>query len=274
MKQKFIWLFVAIIGLITLSSHNLFIKLESYFLKPNSETLIKLYNGTFGESEANLDRNRMADVSLINPGKKIAHPNKSLWFEEDKLTILKIKTGKQGTGLIGVSILPRINKFTPESFMDNLKHEGLLDVLEARKKSGDDLKPARKKYSNHVKAIFQVGNKISDDYKIVLGYPIEFIPVTNPYALKVGDELTMKLLIDGKPAAGEKVYASYNDQFGNAKDGTPLDIYQKLTNDKGEVKIKISNSGHWYFRTVHMAKSSENDADYVSVSANLTFEVK
>ncbi len=274
MKQKNIWYVIVIISLTVLSSHNLFIKLKSYYLEPNATTLIYLYNGTFGKSEAILDRNRMLDVSLINPGKKITHPNKNSWVEENNQTILKIKTGSEGTGVLGVSTLPRTNNFTPERFIDNMKHEGLLEVLAARKKSGEKLKPVKKKYSNHVKAIFQVGEKLTDDYKTVLGYPIEFIPLSNPYALKVGDELSMKLLIDGKPVTGETVYASYNDKFGNAKDGTPLDIYKVLTNEKGEVKIKILKAGHWYFRTVYLIKSIEKDADYVSISANITFEVK
>ncbi len=273
-KQNILLSLFAIISLIVLSSHDLFIKLDSFYLKPQTEALIYLYNGTFGKSEAVLARNRMVDVSLINPGEKIVHPDKSLWFEENNQTVLKIKTGKEGTGLLGVSTLPRINEFSAESFASNMKHEGLTKVLEERKKLGEDAKPAKKKYSKHVKAIFQVGNKLSDDYKTVLGYPTEFIPMTNPYSLKVGDELSMKLLINGKPMAGEMVYASYNDQFGHAKDGTPLDTFQMATDSEGLVKIKISNSGHWYFRTVNLVKSSENDADYISISAAITFEIK
>jgi uncharacterized protein DUF4198 len=273
MKQKILISFIALIALIVLSSHDLFIKLESFYLKPETETLIYLYNGTFGKSEHVLARNRMIDVSLINPGEQIVHPDKSLWFEENKRTILKIKTGKEGTGVFGVSTLPRVNEFSAQSFINNLTHEGLTKVLEERKKSGDDSKSAKKKYSKHVKAIFQVGNKLSDDFKTVLGYPTEFIPMTNPYSLMIGDELSMKLLIDGKPMAGEMVYASFNDQFGHAKDGTPLDVFQVVTNSEGIVKIKITHAGHWYFRTVNLVKSPDEDADYVSISAAITFEI-
>jgi len=111
-----------------------------------------------------------------------------------------------------------------------MKHEGLLDALKARKKSGEDSKPVKKKYSKHVKAIFKIGNKQTDDYNTVLGYPIEFIPMSNPYVLKVGDELAMKLLINGEPVTGEMVYASYNNHFGHNKDGSPRDAYKLLTN--------------------------------------------
>jgi Domain of unknown function (DUF4198) len=274
MKQKILLSLIAFISIVVLSSHDLYIKLKSFYLEPETETLIYVYNGTFGESVAILARNRMVDVSLINPGEKTVHPNKSLWFEENNQTVLNITTGKAGTGVLGVSTLPRVNEFTPESFINNMKHEGLLDVLEERKKSGEDSNPVRKKYSKHVKAIFQVGNKQTEDYKTVLGYPIEFIPMSNPYTLKVGDELAMKLLINGEPVVGEMVYASYNDQYGHAKDGTPIDAYKVLTNNEGIVTVKITTAGHWYFRTVNLVKSTEGDADYISISAALTFEVK
>jgi Domain of unknown function (DUF4198) len=274
MKQKILLSLIAFISLVVLSSHDLYIKLKSFYLKPNTEALIYVYNGTFGKSEAILARDRMVDVSLINPGEKAVHPNENLWFEKNNQTILKITTGKEGTGVLGVSTSPRVNEFTAESFASNMKHEGLLAVLVEREKSGEDSKPARKKYSKHVKAIFQVGSKQTDEYKTVLGYPIEFIPMSNPYALKVGDELAMKLLINGEPISGEMVYASFNDQYGHEKDGTSRDAYKVLTNNKGIVTVKITTSGHWYFRTVNLVNSTLKDADYISVSAALTFEVK
>ena len=274
MKQKFLFILIALISLVVLSSHNLFIKLKSYYLQPDTETLIYLYNGTFSESEAVLARKRMIDVSFLNPGEKIIHPDTSLWFEKDKQTILRIKTGKKGTALFGVSTLPVIGNFTAEMFVNNMKHEGLLEVLEERKKSGEESNPVKKKYSKHVKAIFQIGNELSDEYKAVLGYPIEFIPLTNPYSLQVGDDLSMKLLINGNPIADVMVYASFNDRHGNTKDGTPLDVIKVRTNRDGIVKINITEKGHWYFRTVHLIKSLEKDADYISKSAAITFEVR
>lgn len=274
MKQKLILSLVALVSLIVLSSHDLYIKLKSFHLNPGTETAIYLYNGTFEKSEAIVARNRMSDVSLINPGEKAIHPDTALWFEENNQTVLKIKTGKEGTGLLGVSTLPKVGDFTAKSFADNMKHEGLLHILEARKKSGEDTKPAKKKYAKHVKTIFQVGNKQSEDFKTVLGYPIELVPVNNPYSLRSGDALSMQLLIEGKPAAGEMVYAGYAGHQGKSKNGLPHDAFQVKTNTKGIITIKLSKAGHWYFRTVHLTKSNDRDADYISNTASITFEIK
>lgn len=274
MKQKIIFSLVALLSLIVFSSHNLYIKLKSFHLKPGTETAIYLYNGTFEKSEAIVARNRMSDVSLINPGEKAIHPDTTMWFEENNQTVLKIKTGEEGTGLLGVSTLPRIGNFTAKSFIDNMKHEGLLHILEARKKAGEDTKPVKKKYSKHVKTIFQVGNKQTEDFKTILNYPIELVPINNPYALKPNDSLSMQLLIDGNPAPGVMVYAGYAGHKGKSKDGLPHDAFQVKTNSRGIVTIKLSRSGHWYFRSVHVTKSKEPDADYISNTASITFEIK
>ena len=274
MKQRLFFSLVAVLSLIIFSSHNLYIKLKSFHLQPDTVTNIYLYNGTFEKSEAIVARNRMSDVSLINPGEKTIHPDAAMWFEENNQTVLKIKTGKEGTGLLGVSTLPKVGNFTAKSFADNMKHEGLLHILEARKKSGEDTKPAKKKYAKHVKTIFQVGNKHTEDFKTILNYPIELVPVNNPYTLKPGDSLSMQLLIDGNPASSQIVYAGYAGHQGKSKDGLPHDAYQVKTNTKGVVTIKLSKAGHWYFRSVYVTKSKEPDADYISQTASITFEIK
>ncbi len=274
MKRKLTFFSLLLVGIVALSAHNLFIKPESYFLKPNTNSKLYVYNGTFTESHSILARKRMADVSLVNPGGVISHPDTSAWYDKDEQSILEFKTGNEGTAVLGISNFPRINEYTPEIFAENMKHEGLLDVLEERKKSGDASKPAKKKYAKHVKTVFQIGDKLSDDYKTILGYPVELIPMSNPYSINVGDQLQMKLLIDGKPMSGITVYASHNDQHGYAEDGTPIDAFKTKTDANGMVKTKITDAGQWYFRTVYLTKSTDDDADYVSNSASITFEIK
>lgn len=274
MKQKLLNLLAAIVCVVTLSSHDLYIKFKTFYLEPDSEALLAVYNGTFTSSEAILARERMNKVVLINPGEPGIRPSDELWYEEDNQTLLKIKTGEEGTGVFGVSTIPRVNDYTAEGFAESLKHEGLTDLIEERKKSGEDKNPARKSYSKHVKAIFQIGDKLTDDFKTVLGFPIELVPVNNPYAVKVGGELSMQLLIGGKPAANEMVYASYEGQHGYDEDGNPKDAFKAKTNDKGIVTATITKPGHWYFRTVNMVPTSKEDADYESLSAGVTFEIK
>ena len=84
----------------------------------------------------------------------------------------------------------------------------------------------------------------------------------------------MQLLINGKPTANEMVYASYEGLHGYDKEGKPIDAFMALTDSEGIVTATITRPGHWYFRTVNMVPTSKEEADYESLSAGVTFEIK
>ena len=72
-------------------------------------------------------------------------------------------------------------------------------------------------YQKHVKAIYQVGDDKTDDWKTVFGYPIEFVPQANPYEKYSGDTLEVQLLLDGKPLSNQLVFADYiNSSHGHS----------------------------------------------------------
>lgn len=47
----------------------------------------------------------------------------------------------------------------------------------------------RERYSKHGRAVFQVGDARTEDYRRPLGYPVEIIPRQNPYDLRVGQTI-------------------------------------------------------------------------------------
>jgi len=194
--------------LILLSSHTMFLKFDSYFLEPNTAVALQLFNGTFEKSENIIDRNRMIDASILSNGerKKVTD---SQWTEKDSITFLNFQTGESGTYVAGVSTKARSLEMKAEAFNDYLEHEGIYDMLELRKNSNTLKDKAIEKYSKHVKTIFQVGTTTTGDWQTPLGYPIEFVPLENPYELHTGDSLAVQLLLDGKPLANQLVYADY-----------------------------------------------------------------
>src|SRR5687767_6766053 len=54
-------------AVITASAHDLFLKLDSYFLKPNSTASVRLLNGTFAASDGVVSRERFRAISLHGP---------------------------------------------------------------------------------------------------------------------------------------------------------------------------------------------------------------
>jgi len=88
----------------TASAHDLFLRLDSYFLSPNSKATVRLLNGTFQRSDGAVARERLADVSLYAPD--LPRPSAELisWRTDEKTSIMEIQTGSRGTYLVSISL--------------------------------------------------------------------------------------------------------------------------------------------------------------------------
>ena len=171
--------------------------------------------------------------------------------------------------MAGVSTLPKVIELSATDFKEYLEHEGLEDVISERQKKGIDGKPAREKYSKHVKAILQVSEKRTNHFAAKLDYPIEFIPVNNPYALNPGDEISFRLLSNGEPLPNQVVHYS-----ARTSGGGPASESSTRTDKNGVLTFKLTSPGKWYVATIHIVESQERDIDYESNWATLTFEIK
>ena len=277
MLKRVIFLFAV---LLVFSSHDMFLKMHSYQLESNASSTILLYNGTFDRSDNIITRDRMLDVSLVGNGER-SQVDTSAWMDEDKTTILNFTTGAAGTWVAGVSTKARNIELEAKKFNDYLDHDGVLDVLEDRKKNNLLDEDAIEKYSKHVKTIFQVGGVKTEDWKTALGYPIEFVPLQNPYETVVNDELEVQLLWQGNPLTNQLVYTAaaahshaHDDHaHDSGEDHHHHDATALRTDENGVAKIKINAPGEWYVRTIHMEKSTEPGLTHESNWATLTFAI-
>lgn len=261
--------FTLILLFVLLSSHELFLKSDSYFLVENSSAKLYLFNGTFDKSENIITRDRIINPKIIGMDYDFK-PSTDDYYDQDEITYLNFKTGKKGTYTAGISTKPNVIELSGEDFEDYLEHEGLTEIISDRKTKGISGKPAIEKYSKHVKAIFQVGDKRTGHFSVQLDYPIEFMPLKNPYKLSVGDEMSFKLMFMGQPLENQTIHVSSRENLQN-KGEEELSF---KTNQNGEVAFEITNKGHWYVATIHMMESEEENLNYESNWATLTFEVK
>lgn len=268
MKKQTI--FASILSLFLVASvfaHDLFLKTDSYFLQPNSKFAIKIMNGTFQESEGAVSYARLNDVSVISGGKRI-HPQETDFTKNETTAFMNLTTGAAGTYVVGLSTKSREIALKAADFNEYLKEDGLPDTLEERRQTGELEKDAKERYAKHVKAILQVGKKQTDDYKTVLGYPVELVPQQNPYKLKKGDTIDILCLKDGQPLVGQVVLAG---REANGK----MTVTPELRSDKnGMVKLRLDGSGKWYVKFINMAKLDDPDLNYESKWTTLTFEIR
>lgn len=181
---------------------------------------------------------------------------------------MTIKTGGPGTYLVGVSTKPREIDLKAADFNDYLQHDGIPDILSERQKNNELDKNVREQYSKHVRAVFQVGDKLSDDYKRELNYPAEVIPQENPYALGVGDTINLLCTVDGRPVPNQFVMAGWE-----SRDGI-LHYLSERTNGAGLASFKLAGAGKWYVKFIHMTALSQSNLNYESKWASLTFEIQ
>ncbi len=251
-----------------LSAHELFLKSDNYFLQPDTGAEVYLINGTFDESENAITQDRIISPRIIGPGYDVT-PESGHYSIRGKATYLEWETGSAGTYLAGISTKPRMIELTGQKFTDYLEHEGLTDVIASREQQGISEKTANEQYAKHVKALLQVGDNPTNHYQQKLGYPVEFIPLQNPYALKAGDEITFQLLAEGKPLPNQTVHCSYRSPTHDNKQENMM-----RTNAKGEVTFTLNEAGQWYVASIHMVTSNQPGIDYISEWATLTFGVR
>ena len=250
-----------------LYGHELFIKLDTYFLEPGSELRVPILNGTFTLSENSVTADRVADIALAGPGKS-SHIETDSWDASSDTTYLTIQLGPPGTYVLGVSTRSRLIELDAETFNEYLELEGIPDVLELRRKNGMSEHDAVERYSKHVKAVYQVGDARSSGWDRTLGFPAELVPLSNPYEFAIGEGLAFRCLVHGKPAMNQLVIA------GGEHDGEAIEEREARTGEDGIAHFLIDRPGKWYVKFIHMAQSEEEGVDYESNWATISFEVQ
>ena len=250
-------------------AHDLFLKLDTYFLEPRTRVRVTVLNGTFAKSEGFVAPDRVADISVVAPGGRKRLRAATAWSRgPDSTSLLSLPLGAPGTYVVGVSTKTREIELGAEDFNAYLEEDGIADVLEARRRDNELGKGARERYSKHVKAVFQVGRDRSDGFNVTLGYPAEIVPLDNPYGMDRGAALRVRCLMDGRPVANQTVL------WGGEQGGQTPAQRSARTGSDGVAEVTLDAPGRWYVKFVHMVRATERGLDYESKWATLTFEVR
>ena len=267
MKQFTLTTILLLVSATLLLAHDLFLKLETYFVPPNASIRVAVLNGTFSQSEGPVTPDRLLDLSVVGPVQRRAIA-RTAWKPSGDSTWLTVQTGAAGTYVIGASLSPRQIALTADEFNSYLKEDGIPDILNARTLNGELGVAVRERYQKHVKAVLQVGETRTEAYATVLGYPAEIIPLTNPYAAKIGDTLAVRALVDGKPIVSQMLLS------GGERDGQVIAENWARSDTAGVARFALTEAGKWYIKFIRMVPVSGDSVNYESKWATLTFEVR
>jgi len=100
-----------------------------------------------------------------------------------------------------------------------------------------------------------------------LGLRLEIVPQKNPFAIKVGETLPIKVLFEGKPLGGAIIKAGCTYE---------REVKEYPATDKnGIANVVIEKGCNQIIKASYKtALKDDPDADLLSISTNITFEVK
>ncbi|MCU0646840.1 MAG: DUF4198 domain-containing protein [Gemmatimonadaceae bacterium] len=252
-----------------LLAHDMFLRPDSHFVPAGTKVLIRLLNGTFTKSENAITRDRLLDVAIVSPAGRVALDTAQWGVMGDTSTFM-LTTGASGTYVLGTSTRPKVLAMKGADFNAYLAEDGVPDELAARRRDGRLDEGSRERYHKHVKALVQVGAEPSNHFGTVLGYPSEIVPLANPYALKVGATLPVRVLSGGKPVASQ--FVQYG---GRTTTGGRVPQRSTRTDAEGVARIPLDRVGDYYVKIIHMRRlTADADANYESRWSTLTFAMR
>ena len=183
---------------------------------------------------------------------------------DEALPIYNFPAQKNGNYLLALERNWSYIKLGAKEFEDYLREDGMDYIIAERDKSGERQTEGRERYSRFIKTLLQVGDKQNSTFKKNTGLKLEIIPLENPYAKKIGDDLKFQVLFDGKPV------------FADNKDGEKFSQQKRITDKNGKFSIKLDNKGVWLVRLVFMQRCANRcaEADWESFRGAFSFGVE
>lgn len=165
-----------------------------------------------------------------------------------------------------------------DKFVDYLQEEGLDEFKDRHVQLGKSQERISEDYIRCAKSLVYVGeisNKSADADRLT-GMPLEFLAEKNPYRLKQGQKLPVRLFYQGQPLGGRMIKV--------LNKSAPDALGHLVTDREGRAKIPLTHSGEYLLNVVHMVpvpkgqkSSSKGDEkeviDWQSYWASLTFSI-
>jgi uncharacterized GH25 family protein len=170
-----------------------------------------------------------------------------------------------GLLVVGYGSNPSSVELTPEKFNQYLKDEGLDAVAALRVQRHETGAKAREVFSRCAKSLILSGAANEKQADRRLGFTLELVAERNPYALRAGQDLPVRLTYENHPLAGALVIAMNRLN--------PSEKLSARTDADGRVHFKLRPGGMWLIKAVHMIPApSGSNAEWASYWASLTFE--
>lgn len=214
----------------------------------------------FPEPESPVAPDRIATSGVRAGGKTAAL--RPLTPTKGALRLSAVPATGAGVAVLWVVSRPRALSLTPDQVKHYLEEVDAPPTVEARYRQQGQF---RETYSKVAKTYVKVGEAASDpSWQEPAGLSLEFVPLSNPTALRAGTKLSVRLLRDGKPMPNLGVSAVAPGG------GQPV---KARTDAQGRVDFQMDRPGPWLLRATLIEESSAADTEWHSTFTTLSLSV-
>lgn len=254
------------------AAHDLWLVPAQFTAAPGARLAVMMNTGdTFPVSDAAVRPERIERTALVTDE---GSATLSTFRTEGNSTVADvIVPGKHGGAMVEVVLKPIATKQPRASFDEFVKHEGLDAIAEQLARTPERRAEERRTYAKYAKTLLRIGNGkgAAKLYQKPLGHRLEIVADADPFSLRPGGKIPVRLLFDGKPLAGARIV------IGSTAPATATQSKMPgvRTDSEGRANLRLDKTGGvHYIHALHMIPAKgRSDVDWESFWATLTFGV-
>lgn len=171
-----------------------------------------------------------------------------------------------GVVVVGYRSNPSSVQLPAATFNQYLKDEGLDAIAALRASRNQTGAAAHELFARCAKSLVLSGTSKPSQGDRTLGFTLELVAERNPYSLRAGEALPVRLTYENRPLAGALVIAMNRLN--------PAEKQAVRTDADGRVRLQLRSGGMWLIKAVHMIPApAGSTAEWASFWASLTFQL-
>lgn len=179
---------------------------------------------------------------------------------EEKSLVASGRVTTDGVAVVAVEFNPKEIELTPEEVSEYLEEIAApASVRKAYEQDGADA-GWHETFTKHTKTYLRIGSGGDPAGALgPVGFAIDFLPDSDPTALKVGDTLAMKLIRGGNELESSPVFVVC---------GATGEATMPRTNKTGMMLVKVTSPGWWMVRTTQLRRQGAGkwESDFTTMT--------
>jgi uncharacterized GH25 family protein len=248
MKKLFLIIsFLTVIS--SLSAHEFWLNPDKFLYKQGDKINIRFFVGENFEGENWKGNNEKVQSLMLYYGG--VRDDLSKYISKEKGDSIQMVMLDAGTNLVAFNSTNSFIEIEAVKFNEYLAEDGLTNALEFRKQNKEMDSAGREQYQRCAKTLIQVGNKKDNTFSIPTAMKVDIIPLSNPYLIKSGDSLQVKIFFQNNPVSNSQINVWWRTNNQTKKSTL-------TSNENGEISFPVSATGKWMVSVVQMVRVQDD----------------